>query len=151
MFHRLMIAGVVPFLLAACTAYQTGQQPMNRAQVDSIQKGGTTRAQIDAMFGPPSSVAIVDNGDRLASYRTRQTTTPPVNGAAFIPLVGPFIAAGTQDNTSVRRQTLQVRYSASGVVQDYEFLDTTTIYNPDGTILRSNTDPTPASTPVPVR
>ena len=62
MFHRLMmIAGVVSFLVAACTAYQTGRQPMNRAQVDSIQKGGTTRAQIDAMFGPPTSVAIVDN------------------------------------------------------------------------------------------
>lgn len=151
MFHRLMIAGVVSFLLAACAASQTGQQPMDRAQEDGIQKGTTTRAQIDGMLGPPASVAILDNGDRLASYRTHQTTTPPVNGAAFIPLVGPFIAASTQDNTSVRRQTLQVRYSASGVVRDYEFLDTTTVYNPDGTILRSNTDPAPASTPVAVR
>jgi hypothetical protein len=144
MFRGLTIAGVAAVLLAGCAASQTGQEPMTRAQVDSIQKGATTRAQIDAMLGPPISVAIVDNGDRLASYRARQTTTPPVNGAAFIPLVGPFIAASQDEGTSVRRQTLQVRYSASGVVLDYEFLDTTTVYNSNGTVLRSNTDPTPA-------
>ena len=151
MFHRLMVAGVLAVLLAGCAAYQSGPEPMSRDQVDSIQKGATTRAQIESMFGPPTSIAIVDNGDRLASYRTHQTTTPPVNGASFIPLVGPFIAASQDPGTSVRRQTLQVRYSASGVVLDYEFLDTTTLYSSDGTILRSNTGPTPASAPGPVR
>jgi hypothetical protein len=145
MFRKLTIAGAVTLLLTACAANPTGQQPMTGAQVDSIQKGGTTRAQIDVMLGPPTSVAIVDNGDRLASYRTQQTNYPPVNPAGFIPLVGPFIAA-SQDTTSVRRQTLQVRYSASGVVQDYEFLDTTTVYDSDGTILHR--DATPASTSV---
>ena len=142
MFHRLTIAGVALLLLAGCAAQQTGQEPMTRAQVDSIQKGATTRAQIDAMFGPPISIAIVDNGDRLASYRAHQTTTPPVNGVSFIPLVGPFIAASQDNGTSVRRQILQVRYSASGVVLDYEFLDTTTVYNSNGAISRSNTEPT---------
>jgi hypothetical protein len=146
MFHKPMIAGALTLLLAACAATQAGQQPISRAQVDSIQKGTTTRAQIDATFGPPNSVAIVDNGDRLASYRTHQTTYPPVNAAGFIPLVGPFIAAGSQDNTSVRRQTLQVRYNPSGVVQDYEFLDTTTLYDSDGTLLRRDPTPPPAST-----
>ena len=140
MFRRLTIAAVAAVLLAGCAASTTGQEPMAGAQVDSIQKGATTRAQIDAMFGPPISIAIVDNGDRLASYHAHQTTTPPVNGAAFIPLVGPFIAASQDNGTTVRRQTLQVRYSASGVVLDYEFLDTTTLYNSDGTTLRSNTD-----------
>jgi hypothetical protein len=149
MFRKLVSAGVVTLLSAACATTQTGQQPISGAQVDSIQKGATTRAQIDAMFGPPTSVAIADNGDRLASYRTHQTTYPPVNAAGFIPLVGPFIAASQDDTTSVRRQTLQVRYSTSGVVQDYEFLDTTAIYDSDGTILRR--DATPASAPVPVR
>jgi hypothetical protein len=142
-----MIAGAAALLLAAC-AVQPEQQAMSGAQVESIQKGATTRAQVDAMFGPPTSVSIVDNGDRLASYRTRQTNYPPPNAAGLIPLVGPFIAA-SQDTTSVRRQTLQVRYSASGVVQDYEFLDTTTVYDSEGTILRR--DATPASTSVPVR
>jgi len=151
MFHRLVIAAVAAVLLVGCAARQTGQEPMSRAQVDSIQRGATTRAQIDAMFGPPISVAIVDNGDRLASYRAHQTTTPPVNGASFIPLVGPFIAASQDDGTAVRRQTLQVRYSASGVALDYEFLDTTTVYNTDGTVLRGNTDPTPASNRAQVR
>jgi hypothetical protein len=136
-----MVGVVVAFSLAGCAAYQSGQEPMSPVEVDSIQKGATTRAQIEAMFGPPISIAIVDNGDRLASYRSHQTTTPPVNGASFIPLVGPFIAASQDPGTSVRRQTLQVRYSASGVVQDYEFLDTTTVYASDGTILRSNTNP----------
>ncbi len=145
MFHRLTvarvaIAGVAAVLLAGCTAYQSGEEPMTTAQVDSIQKGATTRAQVDAMLGPPISVLIVDNGDRLASYRARQTTSPPVNGVSFVPLVGPFIAASQDKGTSVRRQTLQVRYSASGVVLDYEFLDTTTLYKSDGTIQRSNTD-----------
>ncbi|MBV8411123.1 MAG: hypothetical protein JOY64_26080 [Alphaproteobacteria bacterium] len=147
MFRTLMVAVVLTFPLAGCAAYQTGQEPISRAQVESIQKGATTRAQIEAMFGPPISIAIVDNGDRLASYRAHQTTVPPVNGATFIPLVGPFIAASQDPGTSVRRQTLQVRYSASGVVQDYEFLDTTTLYSSDGTILRSNTEPAPAAMP----
>ncbi len=149
MFHRLTIAGAALLLLAGCAAQQTGQEPMTRAQVDSIQKGATTRAQIDGMFGPPIAVAIVDNGDRLASYRAHQTTTPPVNGATFIPLIGPFIAASQDDGTSVRRQTLQVRYSASGIVLDYEFLDTTTVYYSNGNSVRGNTDP--ASTTVQVR
>jgi len=146
MFYRLMIAGALTLLPAACAATQSGQQPIGRAQVDSIQKGTITRAEIDAMFGPPNSVAIVDNGDRLASYRTHQTTYPPVNAAEFIPLVGPFIAASSQDNTSVRRQTLQVRYSPSGVVEDYELLDTTTLYDSDGTLLRRDATPASAST-----
>jgi hypothetical protein len=141
MFRRLTIVAVAALLLASCAASQTGQEPMTRAQVDSIQKGATTRAQIDAMFGPPISIAIVDNGDRLASYHAHQTTTPPVNGASFIPLVGPFIAASQDNGTSVRRQILQVRYSASGVVLDYEFLDTTTVYNSNGTVVRSDTNP----------
>jgi hypothetical protein len=141
MFRRLTIAGVAALLLAGCAASQTGQEPMTRAQVDSIQKGVTTRVQVDAMLGPPISIAIVERGDRLAAYRAHQTTTPPVDGASFIPLVGPFIAASRDSGTSVRRQTLQVRYSASGVVLDYEFLDTTTVYNSNGTVLRGNTDP----------
>ena len=65
-------------------------------------------------------------------------------------MIGPFIAASQDDGTTVR-QTLQVRYSASGVVLDYEFLDTTTHYNSDGTTLRSNTDPSHAMTPASVR
>jgi len=135
------MAGVAALLLAGCAAYQTGQEPMTKAQVDSIQKDATTRAQVDAMLGPPVSVEIVDNGDRLASYRTHQTITPPVDGVSFVPLVGPFIAASRDDGPTKRRQTLQVRYSAAGVVRDCEFLDTTTVYKADGTVLRSNTVP----------
>jgi hypothetical protein len=142
MITRLTMAGVAAaLLLAGCAATQSGQEPMTRTQVDSIQKGATTRTEVDAMLGPPISVSIVDNSDRLALYRAHQTTTPPVNGATFIPLVGAFIAASQDNPTSVRRQTLQVRYSASGVVLDYEFLDTTTVYHSDGTAVRGNTDP----------
>ncbi len=141
-FRRQTIAALAALMLAGCAATQTGQEPMTRSQVDSIQKGATTRAQLDAMLGPPISVSIVDGGDRLALYRAHQTTTPPVNGVSFIPLFGPFIAASQDDPTSVRRQTLQVRYNASGVVLDYEFLDTTTVYHSDGTVVRGNTDPT---------
>jgi hypothetical protein len=141
-----MIAGFAALLLAAC-ATPTGPPPMTSAQVDSIQKGATTRAQIDAMFGPPISISIVDNGDRVASYRTRQVDYPAVNPAGFIPLAGPIIVATSSDNnTTVRRQTLQVRYTPSGVVQDYEFLDTTAVYDSDGNLLRRDaTLPTAAS------
>ena len=142
MFHKLTIACIAALLLAGCAATQTGQEPVSQAQVDSIQKGVTTRAQIDAMLGPPISISIVDNGDRLASYHTRQTTAPAVN-VSVGPLLGPLI----DSHESVRRQTLQVRYSASGVVQDFEFLDTTTVYSTDGTIQRSNTNATPVSQP----
>jgi outer membrane protein assembly factor BamE (lipoprotein component of BamABCDE complex) len=144
MFHKLTIACISALLLAGC-ATQTGQEPVSQAQVDSIQKGVTTRAQIDAMLGPPISVAIADNGDRLASYHTRQTTAPAVK-VSVGPLLGPLLA-DSEASVRVRRQTLQVRYSASGVVQDYEFLDTTTVYNPDGTVQRDNTNTTPVSQP----
>jgi outer membrane protein assembly factor BamE (lipoprotein component of BamABCDE complex) len=145
MFHKLTIACIAALLMSGCAATQTGQEPVSQTQVDSIQKGVTTRAQIDAMLGPPISIAIVDNGDRVASYHTRQATLPAVN-VSVGPLLGPLLADSAA-SVRVRRQTLQVRYSASGVVQDYEFLDTTTVYNPDGTVERGNTNATPVSQP----
>ena len=91
---------------------------MSSADVNKLEKGKTTRAEVEKMFGPPTQVAMTGNdGQRTMVYSYNSTTaqTKPEN---FIPFVNMF-AGGARGKSEM--QTLYVRLDKNGVVEDYEF------------------------------
>jgi len=84
--------------------------------VHRIQKGVTTRAQVEAMLGPPGMMSLLPDGRRQGMYIFSQTKG---DALFYTPYVN-YFAGGTIN----RKQTLQVVYK-DDVVQDYEFSDTT--------------------------
>lgn len=113
--------------LGACSAqYQGGQQPLDAAKINSIERGKTLRAEVEAALGPPTMVGMGANGERYAIYHSYQyasSSKSSVNPAILIPIVGSIYGSSAQGQTTTRQQTLQVLYTAGGVVKDYEFSD----------------------------
>jgi outer membrane protein assembly factor BamE (lipoprotein component of BamABCDE complex) len=112
----------------------TSGQQMDRSQVENIQKGVTTRAELEAMLGTPMHAGMMDNGRRLLTFQFHETR---VKGESFIPYAGAFI--GGRDH---RAQILQVILDANGVVEDFEFSDSTIETKQEGFGSRQTTTPT---------
>lgn len=99
---------------AGCMTSSYGQK-IEAAQVNSIQKGVTTRPELEAKFGAPIHTALMPDGRRSLHYTYHESK---MKGETLIP----FYPGGGADS---RQQTLQVILDANNVVQDYEFSDTT--------------------------
>jgi len=100
-------------LIVGCVTSTSGQR-MDTAQVNAIRKGVTTRAEVERQFGPPIATAMMLDGRRVLSFGFSETK---MKGESFIPFHG--------GGADLRRQSLQVIVGPDGVVQDYEFNDTT--------------------------
>jgi outer membrane protein assembly factor BamE (lipoprotein component of BamABCDE complex) len=111
-------------LMIACLAASSGCMntssgtPIDTATVSKIEKGKTTRAQVEAMLGKPDMTMMLGDGRRLMSYAYTSTKIG-VNPATA--MLGP-LASGSG---STRSQTLQIFLSKDGVVEDYELNDNT--------------------------
>ena len=111
-------------LMIACLATSTGCMntssgtPINAAAVSKIEKGKTTRAEVEAMLGKPDMVVMMGDGKRCLSY-SYSATKIGVNPATA--MLGPFAKA----SGSSRVQTLQVFVNKEAVVEDYELSDNT--------------------------
>jgi hypothetical protein len=122
---------------SACTYHVQQSQPLlDAGKVNGIQKGKTTRAEVEAILGPPANTAMAGQGKRLAYYGAYNISSTGHAG---------LFTAGTGAAT-VRSQNLQILYSASGVVEDYEFSDRTDNSNTrvgwGGMSVQSTTTPT---------
>jgi outer membrane protein assembly factor BamE (lipoprotein component of BamABCDE complex) len=95
---------------------------LDQGQVAQIQKGTTTRAQIEAMFGPPAGgYTMMPNGARQASwYYTKSTQKHGVE--AFLPVTSTF--AGYSATTE--QQRLTVMFNSQNVVEDFDYSGGTT-------------------------
>jgi hypothetical protein len=114
MFRTLLLITTV-LSLNSCVSMSSGT-PMDEAKISRIRKGVTTRAELEKLLGPPAHVSIMPNGQRALSYFH--------SGArSDLAAAGPMLLVG---NAAVRNQTqtLDVRVSSSGIVQDYEFNNT---------------------------
>lgn len=134
-------------LVCGCASSRSGRE-MAAADVQSIVKGQTTRAQIEARFGSATNTSLMPDGRRMAMYFFHSVKSQ-ARGESFIPVYGLF--AGGAD-TQTRQQQLQVVYSAAGVVEDYEFSDTTSQgrINSGFTNMGGESDPaSPTPTPSP--
>ena len=113
-------------LMIACLAASPGCMstssssgvPIDAQKVAQIQKGKTTRAEVEALLGKPEMTVMVGDGKRCLSY-AYTATNMGIKPSTM--LLGPFAKV---DGTT-RTQTLQVFVSREGIVEDYELGDTT--------------------------
>lgn len=111
-------------LMIACLAASSGcmsstsGKPIDTAAVSRIEKGKTTRAEVEALLGRPEMTMMLGDGKRCLSY-AYTSTDMGVNPATA--LLGPFARV----NGTTRTQTLQIFVSKEGIVEDYELGDTT--------------------------
>ena len=103
--------------------------PLSAEKISQIKKGVTTRAEVEALFGPPAYISMMPDGKRSLSYNyTSSKTDAHATAATYIPLVGPFVAGG-KAQSQTRVQMLQVLLNADGIVEDYQFSDNTNNVN----------------------
>ncbi|MFA5143735.1 MAG: outer membrane protein assembly factor BamE [Candidatus Omnitrophota bacterium] len=106
--------------LAGCATMTYGTK-LDQSKVSQIKKGATTRAEVEALFGPPAYVSILNDGRRTMSYNFTETSMA-VTPETFIPVVA-YFAGGTRGQT--KTQMLQIILSKADIVEDYEFTDST--------------------------
>lgn len=132
----------VAAIAVGCASASHGTK-LNPDSVQKIRKGTTTKAEIEAMFGPPNNVAIIGDGRRMMHYMFHETKvnntggTAAMIGLSMIPipgvgLAGTAVAAGTStaagsaggmSSRKTRQQSLQIILNKDNVVEDYEFND----------------------------
>jgi outer membrane protein assembly factor BamE (lipoprotein component of BamABCDE complex) len=100
--------------IAGCTSSGT---KLDQSRVSEIQKGVTTRAEVEAKLGPPDYVAMMPDGRRQLVYNHSETS---LSAGSFIPFANTFTSGG-----NTRRQTLQILINKDNIVDDYEFSDKT--------------------------
>jgi outer membrane protein assembly factor BamE (lipoprotein component of BamABCDE complex) len=66
------------------------------ANVSQIENGVSTRSQVEALFGPPQNVSVMDSGGRMMTYI--------------------YFSYSTSD-----RHTLQITLNSDNVVRDHEY------------------------------
>jgi len=146
MLMRLAIAVCLILALVAlgggCISNTFGSSSLTADNVNQIKKGVTTRADIEAIFGPPENVTMMSDGKRVMQYSFTQSNmhTDP---QSFIPVVQIF-AAQAEGQTTTR--SLQVELDANNIVVDYQFNDSTSNLKV-GTFGSSST---PVANPAPV-
>ena len=86
---------------------------MNMADMNSIEKGKTTRQELIEMFGAPYSVGLNEDGNPTAIWVYSEARNTPQN---FVPVVGLF--AGRMET---RTQQLVVIFDENDVVKSFTF------------------------------
>jgi hypothetical protein len=110
-----LLVSVIALWMAGCATSHFGQK-IESSQVNTIQKGVTTRAEIERTFGAPINTALLPDGRRAMHFSYNESR---LKGGTFVPF---GLGGGGADT---RRQSLQVIIGSDNIVQDYEFSDTT--------------------------
>jgi outer membrane protein assembly factor BamE (lipoprotein component of BamABCDE complex) len=116
---------VIVALFCGCASTSTGPS-MDKNDISQIQKGVSTRAQVEQLLGPPTSTSLMGDGRRTMLYFSNQSKID--QSTYYVPFM-PFFKG--QGSTS-RTQQLQIILSKADVVEDYEFSDTTSEMSQSG-------------------
>jgi outer membrane protein assembly factor BamE (lipoprotein component of BamABCDE complex) len=111
-----------------CVSSTQGNQSLAASKVNLIQKGVTTRAEVEKLLGSPDNIAMMGDGRRMMMYSGAQTASD--HGGDFlssVPLVGSLVP--TENKDTVTRQVLQIVLNQNDVVEDYEYSNTATETN----------------------
>ena len=121
--------------------YSTGNK-VDQAKVDKIQKGVTTRPEVEQQLGQPTHVTMMPDGGRTLYYQYFESQQKGTN----------FIPFNFHHGSTDRRQSLQVLVDKNNIVKDYEFSDKTgeTNVNPFN-VTRSETPTAPEATKPPAK
>jgi hypothetical protein len=121
---RIVIAVGLVLVLGGsggCVSNTSGSTTLTADNVNQIKKGVTTRAEVEAIFGPPAEVTMQANGQRALQYYFVESDMH-ADPQTFIPVVQMFAAKSEGQTT---RRSLQIELNANDVVQDYQFNDST--------------------------
>ncbi len=101
-------------LLAGCAS--AGSEALSKQSSTSlqqhIQKGVTTKAQVQAILGQPQSVSF-NGGDEQWTYNFAHATPTAVD---FVPVVNLFV-----HHADVDHKMLVILFDKNGVVQNYSY------------------------------
>ncbi len=86
------------------------------SQTQMIQKGITTRNEIETKLGVPSTVSLMGDGRKIIMYNYSEYRTKT---GTFVPLIG-YVVFG--NNT--RGEILQIMLDQKDVVVDHVYTDT---------------------------
>ena len=113
---------VTAFVLAGCASVGNEQlSKQNAASLQQhIQKGVTTKAQVQAILGQPQNVSF-NNGQEQWTYSFAHATPTAVN---FVPIVGLFVH---RDN--VEHKMLVILFDKHGVVENYSYTKGNSVVN----------------------
>lgn len=95
-------------LLAGCASVGNKIEMANVAQ---LQKGVTTRADMERLFGKPMSVSLLPDGRTMAMWFYSKASN---NAQNFIPVVNLV-----QTKIDTHTQTLQAFFTADGVLENF--------------------------------
>lgn len=136
-FAVLFVIAFALTVITGCTTTSSVGQKVSAEKATEIQKGKTTRAEIEHMFGPPMTASILGDGRRLLIYVHAENTTKR-SGLAFVPVVGMFAGRGSAE---VGQQTMQVIVDQNNIVQDFELSEYKTGVQSSGGFLNTKTTP----------
>jgi hypothetical protein len=111
----LLFAITMVFLVfqARCASVGTNA---NTSQIETIQKGVTTRADVEVKLGQPNMVSLMGDGRKIILYNYSEYRT---EAGTFIPFVGLVVFGANTQN-----QTLQIMLDQRDVVVDYVYTNT---------------------------
>lgn len=112
MLVSVIVLGIFGLFSTGCMSHGT---KVEASKVDKIEKGVTTRAEVEQMLGPADSVFVHPDasGKRTMQYFGQQSQ---VKAQSFIPGYNMF-ASGAK----TQRQNLQILIGSDGKVLDYEY------------------------------
>ena len=93
--HRIA-AALLCLSLLGCSV--SNGHALTEAQIKQFSPGRSTRAEVQAALGPPSSAETNSDGTTTLTY---QWGTNTAAGQSYIPLVGPFIAKSNYAGSTV--------------------------------------------------
>ena len=121
----ILIIALFGIALSGCMtpgASSSNGTPINAEKVAQIQKGKTTRAEVETLLGKPTNVGMAGDGKRTMTYMYTETDA---RIKSFVPI--PFVGVGTRVAATHRIQHLQIMLTKDGIVDDFEFSDDTKV------------------------
>lgn len=113
------LAGLMALALMAsgCVSMEHGK-PLAKDSLSRIQKGRTTKQEVEAMYGKPQSTSLNMDGSETLAY-SYGSVTGKASPMAFIPIVGLFAKSKGESQT----QSLQILIK-DNVVSNYSYSET---------------------------
>ena len=117
LMYRLRLSAVVcvAVLLGGCATYQSGND-FNESQIDEIEQGQTTKADIEQWFGSPTGTGTqYIDGENMEHY-TYSYSEGGATAESYIPFVGAFLGG-----VEAESKTLHVYFNEEDVVRRHSY------------------------------
>lgn len=104
-------ASILTLALLALLGCASAGVKIDRSATENIRKGVTTKAQVIALLGAPSSDSLTGDGREMMIWSYAHTR---VKGTTFIPVAGIFVGG-----SNTRLTTFQVILTKGKIVEDF--------------------------------